>query len=167
MHATDRFSLRALPERHPARAYRRRLLLDGQPTDTMLEGDEIVRQYACGDLFLVITSFDYYDGVSHWFYVLNGHGRVKDEASTPDRVGFLAGLTVDGESQLSFGFFETDERWTLILRQGGFWSFTGADLARRAGWFLLRKRYLSLSCKAGSTEGSARSTEVRPSSQTG
>lgn len=148
MQATDRFSLRALPERHPARGFRCRLLLDGQPTDTVVEGDEIVRQYACGDLFLLITRYDYFDGVSHWFYVVNECGRVKDEASTPDSFGFLAGITVEGESQLSFGF-GTRDRWTLIVREGGVWSFTAADLARRAGWFLLRRRYLSLSSKAG------------------
>jgi hypothetical protein len=148
MQATDRFSLRALPERHPARGFRRQLLLDDQLTHQAVEGDEIVRQYACGDLFLLITRYDYYDGVSHWFYVVDGRGRVKDEASTPDGIGFLAGITVEGESQLSFGFFGADDRWTLILREGGVWSFTTADLARRAGRFLLRKRYLSLSCKA-------------------
>jgi hypothetical protein len=148
MQATDRFSLGALPERHPAKGFRRRLLLDGQPTDTVVEGDEIVTQYACGDLFLLITRYDYYNAVSHWFYVVNGCGRVKDEASTPDRVGFLAEITVAGESQLSFGFSGTDERWTLILKEGGVWSFTAADLARRGGWFLLRRRYLSLTCNA-------------------
>ena len=73
---------------------------------------------------------------------------MKDEASTPDSFGFLAGITVEGESQLSFDFGNR-ERWTLILREGGVWSFTAADLARRAGRFLLRRRYLSLSCKAG------------------
>ena len=148
MHATDRFSLRALPERHAARDFRRQLLLDGQSTDTVVEGDEIVRQYACGDLFLLITSYDYYDGVSQWFYVVDGCGRVKDEVSTPDRLGFLEGITVEGESQLSFGFFATNDRWTLTLRESGVWSFTAADLARRAGRFLLRRRYLSLSSKA-------------------
>lgn len=149
MRPTDRFSLKALPERHPAKDFRRRLLLDGQPTDTVVEGDEFAEQFACGDLFLLITRYDYYNATSHWFYVVDGQGRVKDRAATPDRVGFVAEITMEADSQLSFGFSGTDERWTLILKESGEWSFTAADLARRAGWFLLRKRYLFLSCKAG------------------
>ena len=148
MNATDRFSLATLRSSDQPWEQRSRLLLDGQPTRTVVLGDEIARQYACGDLFLLFTSYDYYDGVSHWFYVVDGSGRVKDEASTPD-LGFIEGISVEGESQVSFGFFETNDRWTLVLRERGIWSFTAADLARRAGRFLFRKRYLTLTRKAG------------------
>ncbi len=147
MHATHRFSLASIGEKPPPWEYRRRLLLDGEPTGAVVEGDEIERQYACGELFLLIISYDYYTGVEHTFYVVDGRGRVKDLASTPDQ-GFLErDSLVEGESQLSFGFFG-GKRWTLAVREGGFWSFTAADLARRAGRFLLHRRYLSLSRRA-------------------
>ena len=144
MNATDRLSIVALPAWYPLGEYRRRLVLDGKPTSVVVHGDAISKQYVCGNGFVLITQYDYFDGVSHWFYRLDPSARVLDQASTPDYFGFIQKISVEGPTEISFGFFGTNDQWRLSVKEAGFWSFGRAALARRFNRFFFCKRYLSM-----------------------
>lgn len=109
-------------------------------------GEKIVAQFQVQDLSLVVTCYDYFDGVSHWLYVVDGRGVIVDSASTPDYFGFLERLEVDGPNRISFGFFGTNDRWSLELHVHGFWSYRLEHLVRRINGHVLCKRYMSLRC---------------------
>jgi hypothetical protein len=96
---TDRFSVQELPARDPLREYRRRLLLDGRPTPVVIHGEAIAAQFACGKHFLLVTQYDYFDGVSYWFYLVNDKVRVVDLASTPDYFGRVGNARTIGDVQ--------------------------------------------------------------------
>lgn len=97
-----------------------------------------------GTCSLVITSYDYFDGVCTWFYLLDCTGVMIDSASTPDYFGFIQDIEVREPATIHFGFFGTDERWELTTREKGCWSFAPAQLARRINRFFFRKRFMLL-----------------------
>lgn len=67
----------------------RRLCLEGRPTDTCLSGDEISAQFVLRDRYLIVTHYDYFDYVSHWFHLVDRSGTVIDMLSTPAYLGSL------------------------------------------------------------------------------
>jgi hypothetical protein len=142
--STDRFSLIPLDRADGLPPDRGRLARDGKPTAVVVEGTDIAAQYAFGKAFLVATVYDYFEGASHWFHLIDSAGAVLDRVSPPDCFGFLEGVRVLGERTIGFGFYGSDERWTLSVNERGYWSFRPAEVARRGGLFLLRKRRLSL-----------------------
>lgn len=127
MRPSDRFTLAELPVSHPHHEYQCGLVCDGASTDVLLMGDALAVQYECDGVFLVVTHYDHYEAVAHWFYVLTREGKVLDQAATPDY----------------FGFYGTNDQWRVRVRQTGFWSFTGLALRLRLNRFFLRKRYMS------------------------
>jgi hypothetical protein len=117
----------------------------------VVDGEQIVAQYKFGDLYLIVTCYDYFDGVSHWFYVVGPNGEIIDMATTPDYFGFLEDLEIVDTNRISFGFFGTHSLWNLEMHVHGFWSFRLVHLARRLNKYLLRKRFVSLKCTRGPT----------------
>lgn len=146
---TDTFALTELASKAPSHEYTRRLLMTGIGEIGIISGEQIVAQYQLQDLFLIVTCYDYFDGVSHWYYVVDRSGSIIDAASTPDYFGFLERMEVDEPNRISFGFFGTHSRWCLDLHENGFWSFRLEHLIRRMNKYLLRKRYISLKCTPG------------------
>jgi hypothetical protein len=128
--------------------YRRRLYVDGH-AGCIVHGDNISVQYEYGSHLLLITNHDWFEGTSHWFYWLNSSGHVVDQASTPDYFGFIQDLAVDEPDTIRFGFFGTNDKWSLLVSEPGVWSFAPAHLLRRANRFLLAKRHLSFNCIKG------------------
>ncbi|CDG84752.1 hypothetical protein GJA_4142 [Janthinobacterium agaricidamnosum NBRC 102515 = DSM 9628] len=144
MKSVDRFSLLELPPTPAGAHARRRLLLDGQPSSCVVWGDTLAAQYACDNFFLLVTHYDYFDGVNCWFHLLDQHGRLKDVVTTPDHFGFMLPAQAVTSCRLDFGFYDSTERWSLEVRPAGFWSFGKADLLARSGRFLFSKRFLQL-----------------------
>jgi hypothetical protein len=144
MHEASAFSLQALPPGNRGLPHQRLLVsADGQG-GVRVDGDDLLRQYDCGDTFLVITCCDYLDGVSHWFHLVDRGGRVMDVVSTPDTFGFLQHDTVDAPHQISFGFFGSPLRWALDIDQAGHRSFGWGDVRIRPLRFAARRRHLRL-----------------------
>ncbi len=142
----EKFSLLELPASHQQRDYQRRLLMDGKALAVLVYGDELAAQYQFGSLCLVVTAYDYFDGVNYWFYLLNPAGKVVDMASTPDYFGFIEWHEAQFEDELRFGFYGSNDRWHLLIRQQPFWSFEKAQLALRMNRFMFCKRHLTFTC---------------------
>jgi hypothetical protein len=135
--------------RHPLRDYQRRLIIGGMPTSVLVSGEEVAGQFECGRMSLLVTSCDYFNSVSYWFYLLDASGKVIDMVSTPDYFGFLEWRESGTSTELLFGFFGTNDVWRLSIHEYGQWSLTKAHLSRRVNRFFLSKRYLSLNCAKG------------------
>lgn len=146
---TESFTLTELAIESPRGEYNRRLSMAGIGDVGVISGEQIVAQYQFRNLFLLVTCYDYFDGVSHWYYVVDQSGTIVDAASTPDYFGFLERLEVVESNRISFGFFGTNDRWYMELDERGFWSFRLGHLARRMNRFLLRRRFISLKCTRG------------------
>jgi hypothetical protein len=149
MRPSERFTLAELPVSHPHREYQCGLVCDGAPTHVSLMGDALAAQYECEGVFLLVTHYDHYEAVAHWFYVVTREGKVLDQAATPDYVGFLERAVVEAPATLAFGFYGTHDQWRVRVRPTGFWSFTGLALRLRLNRFLLRKRYMSFWTRQG------------------
>jgi hypothetical protein len=147
--ATERFALESVAA--GTAGNRSRLIVDGKPVRTFVHGDAISVQLACGEHFLVATHFDCFEVVEYWFYLLRDNGTVADLASTPAYFGFLQELSIDGPMRISFGFFGTNDRWTLSVSETGYWSYSLGAMARRLNRFLLSKRYISMERRKGAT----------------
>lgn len=142
------YSLQVLPGWHLFGEYRRRLTAKERPV-CIVNGDEIGLQITVGTYTLIATSYDYFDGCHHWFYLLDEDGRPIDQLRMPDEFGFIQDATVVSENELTFGYFGTNDRWTLVVSLRGFWSYEPSELLRRPNRFLLMKRYLSVQRQKG------------------
>lgn len=138
------YSLQELPKVYPLASYRRRLVADGRPLPVVVNGDEIGFQMSCGQLTVLATSYDYFDGCQHWIYLLDGGGKPIDLLAMPDSLGFMQDVVVISPNELAFGCFGTNDRWNLVLREQGFWSYTPEAMRRCLNRFLLARRYLEL-----------------------
>jgi hypothetical protein len=147
MKAAFHLSLANLSSRHPFHEHRRRLVINGEQSATVIFGDEIDGVYRFGSLHLLITRYDYYDGVSHWFSVLDQQGKILDMASTPDYFGFIEWIEQPSQDSLRFGFFGTNDIWQVRICTEGEWSFKLSDLARRWNRYFSSKRHLFFSCE--------------------
>lgn len=142
MQPSEALSLRELPPRHAHRDVMRALVLDGAPTRTVVHGDRIAAQFRCDRVHLLVTQYDHYESVSHWFHVIGPGGAVLDLAATPDTFGFLDQTTIEPSQSLLCGFFGSAQRWRVRVLDPAVWSFTALDLRLRANRFLLSKRHL-------------------------
>lgn len=149
MHPSDRFTLAELPVSHSDRDFRRRLVCGGLPTDVLLMGDTLAGQYECDGVFLLVTQYDHYEAVAHWFYVVTRDGEILDQATTPDYFGFLERAVVEPPATLAFGFYGTHDQWRVRVQPMGVWSFDRLSLRLRLNRFLLRKRYMTFACQPG------------------
>jgi hypothetical protein len=149
MQQSDRFSLGKPPLVSPFREYRRALLLDGKPTGTTVWGDALSAAYSVGDRFLVISNYDYFDATTHYFYLLGSNLRPLDVASTPDYWGFFQDAKAEVPDRITFGFFGTNDRWSLVVSEHGFYSYRSSELRRRINRFFFCKRYMTFACNKG------------------
>ena len=144
MKESSAYSLQTLPNRYPLAEHRRRLLVDGRPLAVVVDGDEIGMQLSCGDTTVLATSYDYFDGCSHWIYLLGRDGHPLDQIQMPDVFGFIQDVEVISPYEVAFGYFGTNDRWNLTVDRNGFWSYASTALLKRPNRFLLAKRYLSV-----------------------
>jgi hypothetical protein len=144
MKESSAYSLQTLSKRYPFGEYRRRLVFNGTPLPVIVDGDEIGLQLSCGDTTVLATSYDYFDGCSHWIYLLGRDGRPLDQIQMPDVFGFLQDVEMISSREVAFGYFGTNDRWNLRVDCNGFRSYASAALLNRPNRFLLAKRYLSV-----------------------
>ncbi len=126
-----------------------RLVFEGCPLDIAVMGDEIELGARMDSHFLVATADDYFDGCSHWFYLLDPALRLLDAVSMPDTFGFLQNVEQIAENALRFSYFGTNDSWHLEIDQPGRHAFSPNHLLRRPNRFLLAKRHLLLKCTKG------------------
>ncbi|MBB3117290.1 hypothetical protein [Pseudoduganella violacea] len=149
MKPIERFSLQSLPAGYPSKEFKRRLVCDGLPTWVVVDGDEIAAQFLCDGFIVLVTNYDYFDGVNTWIHLLDEDGKIRDIVTTPDYFGFLQEVEIQSERELNFGFYGTNDRWSLRLREKPVWSFRIEELRSRANRFLFSKRRLMLACTKG------------------
>jgi hypothetical protein len=136
------FTTKALPSR--ADGCERKLLFQGKDVDLVVCGDEIVAQYKVGPSYLVISEYDYFDGVTCWFNLISTDFKLLDVVTTPDYRGLNDQIEVLVGGRLRFGFFDTADRWELAVSQKPFWSFARRHLCCRIKPFIFRRRWLEL-----------------------
>lgn len=95
------------------------LVFNGKSTSITLYGDEIAHQFVLKKTYLVITSYDYFEATSYWYYLLDSELRLRDTAYTPDYFGFMERLVHESEARISFGFHGTDDRWAVSFTEPG------------------------------------------------
>jgi hypothetical protein len=149
MKPIEHYSLLALPVWYPFKECRRRLVRDGQPTWMVVDGDEIVAQFLCDGFTVLVTNYDYFDGVSTWFHLIDDKGEIRDIVTTPDYFGFLHSVESHAELELNFGFYGTNDQWNLRRHEKPIWSFRIGELRSRANRFLFSRRHLMLACTKG------------------
>jgi hypothetical protein len=149
MQLCDSLSLQELQAFIPLRDQRRRLAVNGVATNVVVQGDELTRQYRCGEHYLLITNYDHFEAVTHWFYLLGSDGRIVDQASTPDYFGFLEHESVETPRELAFGFYGTNDRWRLRVLDEGQWSFSWRSVRVRPTSFFCRRRFMSFERSVG------------------
>lgn len=140
----------------------RRLQRAGKPLSVWVNGDAIDLQITLGRLTLLATSYDYFDGCQHWLYLLGEDGRPIDQIHMPDQVGYIERVERLSDHVLSFGYMGTENRWRLIVDEGGFRSFSLKELVARPNRFLLRKRHLMLRRSAGASDARYSGDGVEP-----
>jgi hypothetical protein len=149
MELLTRFSLRPLPPWHPRRALGAAELMSGPETRCIVAGDELAFQARLGNAYLVVVDYDCFECTDHWFYLLDERERVVDQVSTPSYLGFIEKIVYESPDSISFGFFGTNDRWSLSVSQRPFWSFAPVHLQVRPNRFLLARRRLVPHCKRG------------------
>jgi hypothetical protein len=138
------YSLQELPKRYSLAEYRRRLVAQGAPLPVVVNGDEIGLQLSCGEYTVLATNYDYFEGCHHWIYLLRRDGKPIDQLSMPDEFGFIQDVVVLSANEVAFGYFGTNDRWNLVVRERGFWSYAPSALLSRPNRFLLARRRLQV-----------------------
>ncbi len=138
------YSLQELPRRYPFSEYRRRLVAQGAPLHTVVNGDEIGLQRSCGRYTLLATNYDYFEGCHHWIYLLDQNGRPVDQVSMPDQFGFMQDVEVVAQDEVAFGYFGTNDRWNVSVSERGFYSYKLSAMWSRLNRFLFSKHRLDV-----------------------
>jgi len=110
--------------------------------NVVVNGDQISLQLDCAGFTILATAYDYFDGCSHWVYLLRQDGTPIDMLSMPDEFGFIGDVTIVSSNEVAFGYFGTNDRWNIVVDKDGFWSYARPALVRRPNRFFLAKRYL-------------------------
>jgi hypothetical protein len=95
------------------------------------------------------THYDHFEACSHWIYLLRGDGRPIDQLRMPDQLGFLHEVQLVSGNEVSFGYFGTNDRWTLAVSEAGFRCYAADVLLRRPTRFLLARRHLAMQRRKG------------------
>jgi hypothetical protein len=130
MDIIEHFTVEKLPSYYPMQETRRRLLFKSSQTAIIVNGDEIEAQFSWGDWYVVMMQYDYFDGTSHWIYLLDRQLKRKDICSPPDTFGFLQDVEHVADDRMQFGFYGTEARWELALVPQAYWSFRGKRYLR-------------------------------------
>ncbi|EMJ90725.1 hypothetical protein B1J93_05120 [Leptospira kirschneri serovar Pomona] len=121
------------------------LIFESSKTCVILEGEQIEAQFKCSDGFLLITSYDYYDGTDYWYYFLNNDLEVKDMIFDP-YVSFLymEKTHIINSQIIQLSFFKPNETWHLVIHSKPIWDFSLSAILKRPFRFVFKKRILSL-----------------------
>ena len=154
-----RYSLRSHSE------YQSKLLnAQGQPI-AVVNGDQISFQQDFGELTLIATHYDYFDGCNHWLYLFRGN-TLLDQLTLPDSFGFVNKVQRISANTLQFSFhviceprddetpqarnwrlyYEKNQAWEVTVNPQGHWNWHWSALKRRPNRFLLSRRYLQVRC---------------------
>jgi hypothetical protein len=139
---TPDFTTEALAS--PAPDWNRKLLFQGKDTGMVIAGDQIAVQRTLGQCYLVVSEYDYFDGVTCWFNLISKDFKLLDAVTTPDYRGLNDQIEVLERGRLRFGFVGTADGWELAVSQKPFWSFARRHLCCRIKPFIFRRRWLEL-----------------------
>ena len=81
------FSTEALPASAPD--WCRKLLYQARDTGVVIEGDHIAAQRKLGQFYLVVSEYDYLDGVACRFNLISADFKLLDVVSPPDYRGLV------------------------------------------------------------------------------
>ncbi len=121
-----------------------RLVLDGRSLSPRLTGDAIDLQLELGNCTVLAISYDYFDACHHWIYLLGPNGNILDQLNMPDEFGFIQEVSVQSGRSMSFGYFGSNDKWSLTVDETGFWSFKVQALLRRLNRFFACRRHLAI-----------------------
>ncbi|WP_017852528.1 hypothetical protein [Leptospira interrogans] len=121
------------------------LIFENRKICGVLEGEQIEAQFKCSDGFLLITSYNYYDGTDYWYYFLNTDLEVKDMIFDP-YVAFLYVEKIDivDLRVLELSFLKPNETWHLVIHSKPIWDFSLSAILKRPFRFIFKKRIMSL-----------------------
>jgi hypothetical protein len=144
MQAITKFSINRGEETSSSNQSHIRPFFDGKPSDLILSGDTIEYQYALGSLYLVITHYDYWEGTSYWFNLLDRRLGLLDVISPPEEPGFIQDVSALDEHALEFSFFDKPARWRLCAAERPHWDFRPGVAFQRPFRYWFSRRYLTL-----------------------
>lgn len=148
MKAVNQFTLGSRPVWGMMREYRRHLL-KADNSVCVVYGDRLHHQFQCDAGYLLVTSYDYFEGTHHWFYLSDLNGHVLDRVSTPDYFGFIEKVQIEEVSSIGFGFFGTNDRWSLTVRKSRSRFALASSVVRRFSGVIVGGRSLALRCTKG------------------
>lgn len=135
------------------------LQCDGRATGVFLSGDTLQHQFRCTGGYLLVTCYDYFDGVQYWFTLLSDDLRVMDVISPPDYFGSMQDVGQPGPDMLSFRFVDTTDRWRLAVVSNSAGGPPSDAATRRPLRFFLRPRRIRL-WKEGSVSAFRNETQA-------
>ncbi|EMJ91697.1 hypothetical protein [Leptospira alstonii] len=124
------------------------LIFKDKNTGILLQGERLAAQFQCPWGYLLITDFNYYDGVDYWYYFLNNALEIKDVVSQPeDPVGYMEAIRMTEPHTLQFAFYtpRPDGTWRLELHPKPFWDMSPSVIRLRPLRFAFKKRTIVLS----------------------
>jgi hypothetical protein len=144
MQAITKFSTKAGEETSSPNPFHIKPFFDGKPGDLILSGDTIEYQYDLGGSYLVITHYDYWEGTSYWFNLLDRRLGLLDVISPPEQPGFIQDVSFFDEHGLEFSFFNKPARWRLCALDRPHWDFRPGVAFQRPFRYWFSRRYLTL-----------------------
>jgi hypothetical protein len=144
MQAITNFSIKTGEETSASNQFHIKPFFDGKPSDLILSGDTIEYQYDLGGSYLVITHYDYWEGTSYWFNLLDRSLNLLDIIAPPEQPGFIQDLRPHEDHGLEFSFFEKPARWRLCALDRPHWDFRPGTAFQRPFRYWLARRYLTL-----------------------
>ena len=145
MEETRRFSGSLIKNKTPNDPVMMHLNHEKRSTDLLVCGDEISHQFSVDGNTLLISHFDWLEGVSYWFKLVSERQKLIDVVSTPHYFGFIENISVTSENTLEFGFFNSRDRWRLHFNIPGKYCTDPRGFLRRPLRFWLKKCFLEIS----------------------
>jgi len=132
---------------------RSRLLFDGKPLRTEIEGTELRAQFRHSNGYVLLSSNDWYDTEDTYIYFLTFDFEIRDEIHLGNVFYPLRGGAADfdivSENQLNFSIYDDDRTWQLTVFDAPrrtFFHCPFGETNRPLKW-LLSKHYLKLETK--------------------
>lgn len=144
MQAITQFSIAPEKETSSPNQFHIKPLFEGRPSDLTLSGDTIEYQYDLDSAYLVITHYDYWEGTSYWFNLLDRQLRLLDVIAPPEQPGLIQDVTLCADDGIEFGVFNDDVRWRLCALQRPHWDFRLGTAFQRPFRYWFARRYLTL-----------------------
>lgn len=144
MQAIAKFSIKSGEGTPSSNQFHIKPFFDGKPSDLTLSGDTIEYQYDLGGAYLVITHYDYWEGTSYWFNLLDRSLNLLDVIAPPEQPGFIQDVSLYDDHSLEFSFFSKDARWRLCALERPHWDFRPGVAFQRPFRYWIARRYLTL-----------------------